>query len=89
MKSAFERFVALLCLLGCLLTSLQEGQGFVVDEDEEEEEERRKERRKRKKRKNREEDEALDEEDLDLIGLDVEPRETKQVWAQGDNHESR
>lgn len=39
----------------------------------------RKERRRRKKRKNREEDEALDDEDLDLIGVEVAPRETQQV----------
>ncbi|KAF1965153.1 transcription elongation factor spt6 [Bimuria novae-zelandiae CBS 107.79] len=57
----------------------QEGAGFIADEDEDEEEEvSRKERRRRKKRKNREEDEALDEEDLDLIGVDVEPREASQ-----------
>lgn len=60
---------------------MQEGAGFIADEDEDEEEEEvsRKERRRRKKRKNRAEDEALDEEDLDLIGLDVEPREASQV----------
>ncbi|KAF1917757.1 SH2 domain-containing protein [Ampelomyces quisqualis] len=49
----------------------QEGAGFVVDEDEEDEEAERK-RRRRKKRKNREVDEALDDEDLDLIGVEVE-----------------
>ncbi|KAF2260518.1 transcription elongation factor Spt6 [Lojkania enalia] len=56
-----------------------EGNGFVVDEDDEEEEERR-ERRRKKKRKNRdrERDEELDEEDLDLIGVDFEPREATQ-----------
>lgn len=63
-----------------LLTAVQEGAGFIADEDEDEEEEvSRKERRRRKKRKNREEDEALDEEDLDLIGVDVEPKEASQV----------
>ena len=63
-----------------MLTAVQEGAGFIADEDEDEEEEvSRKERRRRKKRKNREEDEALDEEDLDLIGVDVEPREASQV----------
>ncbi|KAF2119350.1 transcription elongation factor-like protein spt6 [Lophiotrema nucula] len=53
-----------------------EGSGFIVDEDDEEEEVRRKERRK-KKRKNRDRDreEALDEEDLDLIGVEFEPKE--------------
>ncbi|KAL5372344.1 hypothetical protein DPSP01_013579 [Paraphaeosphaeria sporulosa] len=57
----------------------EEGAGFIADEDEDEEEEvSRKERRRRKKRKNREEDEALDEEDLDLIGIEVEPREQAQ-----------
>lgn len=62
---------------------VQEGAGFIADEDEDEEEEiSRKERRRRKKRKNREEDEALDEEDLDLIGVDVEPREASQVRLQ-------
>ncbi|CAO2650067.1 Nn.00g013590.m01.CDS01 [Neocucurbitaria sp. VM-36] len=55
----------------------EEGEGFIADEDEEEEEEARK-RRRRKKRKNREADEALDDEDLDLIGVEVErPEETQ------------
>lgn len=36
-------------------------------------------RKKKKKRKNREVDEALDEEDLDLIGAEYEPREQTQV----------
>ncbi|EAT86717.2 transcription elongation factor Spt6 [Parastagonospora nodorum] len=55
----------------------QEGAGFVVDEDEEDEEAERK-RRRKKKRKNREVDEALDDEDLDLIGVEVErPDETQ------------
>lgn len=63
-----------------MLTAVQEGAGFIADEDDEEDEEvSRKERRRRKKRKNREEDEALDEEDLDLIGVEVEPREASQV----------
>ncbi|CAI6342465.1 unnamed protein product [Periconia digitata] len=56
----------------------EEGAGWVVDEEEEEEEVSRKERRRRKKRKNREEDEALDEEDLDLIGIEVENKDTSQ-----------
>jgi transcription elongation factor SPT6 len=51
-----------------------------VDEDDEEEEvEDRTARKRRKKRKNREV-EALDEEDLDLIGAEYEPREQTQVW---------
>ncbi|KAH7383811.1 transcription elongation factor-like protein spt6 [Pyrenochaeta sp. MPI-SDFR-AT-0127] len=55
----------------------EEGEGFIADEDEEEEEEARR-RRRRKKRKNREADEALDDEDLDLIGVEVErPEETQ------------
>lgn len=55
----------------------EEGAGFIADEDEEEEEEARR-RRRRKKRKNREADEALDDEDLDLIGVEVErPEETQ------------
>ncbi|KAF2008153.1 transcription elongation factor Spt6 [Amniculicola lignicola CBS 123094] len=56
-----------------------EGSGFVIDDDDEEEEDPA-ERRKRRKRKHRdrERDEALDEEDLDLIGIDTEPREAAQ-----------
>lgn len=62
------------------LTRVQEGAGFIADEDEEEDEvEDRAARRRRKKRKNREMDEALDEEDLDLIGVEYEPREQTQV----------
>jgi transcription elongation factor SPT6 len=61
-----------------LLTIIQEGEGFIADEDEEEEDEARK-RRRRKKRKNREADEALDDEDLDLIGVEVERPEEAQV----------
>lgn len=61
-----------------LLTSGKEGAGFIADEDEEEEEEARR-RRRRKKRKNREADEALDDEDLDLIGVEVERPEETQV----------
>ncbi|KAF2030272.1 transcription elongation factor Spt6 [Setomelanomma holmii] len=54
-----------------------EGAGFVVDEEEEDDAAERK-RRRRKKRKNREVDEALDDEDLDLIGIEVErPDETQ------------
>jgi hypothetical protein len=65
-----------------LLTGIQEGAGFIADEDEEdEEEEARRERRRRKKRKNREADEALDDEDLDLIGVEIEkPEETQVGW---------
>ena len=51
----------------------------MVDEDEEDEETERKRRRSRKKRKNREVDEALDDEDLDLIGVEVERPEETQV----------
>jgi hypothetical protein len=64
-----------------LLTKKQEGAGFVVDEDEEDEEAERK-RRRRKKRKNREVDEALDDEDLDLIGIEPDRPEQEQVWRQ-------
>ncbi|ORY11700.1 SH2 domain-domain-containing protein [Clohesyomyces aquaticus] len=56
-------------------------EGFIIDEDEDEgdEEEDRGQRRKKKKRKTRDRsDEALDEEDLDLIGVDYEPRDTTQ-----------
>lgn len=63
---------------GISLTTIQEGAGFVVDEDEDEEEEARR-RRRRKKRKNREVDEALDDEDLDLIGVEVERPDTEQA----------
>ncbi|KAF2792685.1 transcription elongation factor spt6 [Melanomma pulvis-pyrius CBS 109.77] len=56
-----------------------EGDGFIQDDDEEEDEvEDRGTRKKKKKRKNREVEEALDEEDLDLIGVDYEPREATQ-----------
>lgn len=61
-----------------MLTGKQEGAGFVVDEDDDDEEESRK-RRRRKKRKNREADEALDDEDLDLIGVEVERPDAEQV----------
>jgi len=54
----------------------EEGEGFIADEEEEEEEEARR-RRRRKKRKNREA-EALDDEDLDLIGVEVERHEETQ-----------
>ncbi|KAL6705067.1 Transcription elongation factor spt6 [Coniothyrium glycines] len=55
----------------------EEGEGFIADEEEEEEDEARK-RRRRKKRKNREAEEQLDEEDLDLIGIETaEPEEEK------------
>jgi transcription elongation factor SPT6 len=44
-------------------------EGFIVDEDEDDEDAReRKRARKKRRREEREEDEALDEEDLDLIG---------------------
>jgi transcription elongation factor SPT6 len=44
-------------------------EGFIVDEDEDEADAReRKRERKKRRREEREEDEALDEEDLDLIG---------------------
>ena len=49
-----------------------------MDEDEEDEEAERK-RRRKKKRKNREVDEALDDEDLDLIGVEVERPDETQV----------
>ncbi|KAF1951572.1 transcription elongation factor-like protein spt6 [Byssothecium circinans] len=57
-----------------------EGEGWVVDEEEEEEgvEDSRKERKRRKKRKHREAAEELDAEDLDLIGMEVEPKDTSQ-----------
>jgi hypothetical protein len=71
-----------------VLTAVQEGAGFIADEDEDEDEEttRKEQRRRRKKRKNREEDEALDEEDLDLIGVEVEPREQPQVRSHHGRH---
>jgi hypothetical protein len=79
-RTRSARLVAWCSCFGNILTIIQEGHGFVVDEDEDDEEEvSRKERRRRKKRKNREEDEALDDEDLDLIGIDVAPQETQQV----------
>lgn len=47
-------------------------EGFIVDEDEEDEaedsDERERRRRKKRRRAEREQEEALDEEDLDLIG---------------------
>ena len=59
---------------------MQEGEGFLVGDDEEDEvEEEVTARRRRKKKRAREIDEALDEEDLDLIGFDVEPREQQKV----------
>ncbi|KAF2737410.1 transcription elongation factor Spt6 [Polyplosphaeria fusca] len=54
----------------------EEGAGFIVNEDDEEDDHRK--RGRKKKRKHREQersDEELDEDDLDLIGLDVEPKE--------------
>lgn len=54
---------------------MQEGAGFIADEDDDEDEvEDRATRRKRKKRKNREVEEELDEEDMELIGVVNEPR---------------
>lgn len=51
---------------------LQIREGFIVDEDEEDEaedsDERERRRRKKRRRAEREQEEALDEEDLDLIG---------------------
>ena len=59
---------------------MQEGEGFLVGDDEEDEvEEEVTARKRRKKKRAREADEALDEEDLDLIGFDVEPREQRKV----------
>jgi transcription elongation factor SPT6 len=70
------------------LTVTQEGAGWVVDEDEEDEEgSRGRERRRKKKRKHRERersDDALDEEDLDLIGADYTPKEASQVGVASD-----
>lgn len=65
---------------GCLelLTGIQEGEGFIADEDEEDEIAERK-RRRRKRKKNRDEEEALDDEDLDLIGVEVERPAEEQV----------
>lgn len=54
----------------------------MVDEDDEDEEAERK-RRRRKKRKNREVDDALDDEDLDLIGVEVERPDETQAWHRG------
>jgi transcription elongation factor SPT6 len=59
----------------CMLTNPQEGEGWVVDEDEEDDGLSRRERRKKKRKKSRD-DGALDEEDLDLIGLDVVPQDS-------------
>jgi hypothetical protein len=61
-----------------VLMPSQEGAGFIAEDSDEEDEDRAA-RRKRKKRKNRELDETLDEEDLDLIGLETEPRDQQQV----------
>ncbi|KAI7613380.1 transcription elongation factor spt6, partial [Hortaea werneckii] len=47
-------------------------EGFIVDEEEDDDEDakqRRREKRKRRREQKEEEDEALDEEDLDLIGI--------------------
>jgi hypothetical protein len=61
-----------------VLTGSQEGEGFIADEDEEEDVAERK-RRRRKKRKEREEEDILDDEDLDLIGVEVERPAEEQV----------
>ncbi|KAJ4326269.1 Transcription elongation factor spt6 [Neodidymelliopsis sp. IMI 364377] len=53
----------------------KEGAGFIADEEEEDEEDARRERRRRKKRKNREAEEGLDDDDLDLIGVERPERE--------------
>jgi len=54
----------------------------VDDEEEEDEVEERSARRKKRRRKERERsDDALDEEDLDLIGGHLQPREAPQVLA--------
>lgn len=63
-----------------MLTDGQEGEGFIADDDDEEEEEvAERRRRRKKKRKNREAEEALDDEDLDLIGVEVERPAEEQV----------
>jgi transcription elongation factor SPT6 len=50
----------------------------VVDEEEDDEDESARKRRRRKKRKDREADDVLDDEDLDLIGVEVDrPAETQ------------
>ncbi|EMD86378.1 hypothetical protein COCC4DRAFT_193668 [Bipolaris maydis ATCC 48331] len=61
------------------------GEGFIADDDDEEEEEEVAERRRRrkKKRKNREAEEALDDEDLDLIGVEVERPAEEQRLKRG------
>jgi hypothetical protein len=78
-KTRYARFVFGAAASVALLILDQEGAGFIADEDEDEDEVSRKERRRRKKRKNREEEEGLDEDDMDLIGLPVESRETQPV----------
>lgn len=55
---------------------LQVQEGFIVDEEDDEGVQ---ERRRRKRRREEREDEALDEEDLDLIGETFAPRESTQV----------
>jgi transcription elongation factor SPT6 len=62
-----------------VLTSSQEGEGFIADEDDEEDEIAERKRKRRKRKKNREEEEALDDEDLDLIGVEVERPAEEQV----------
>jgi transcription elongation factor SPT6 len=62
-----------------VLTGSQEGEGFIADEDEEEDDVAERKRRRRRKRKEREEEDVLDDEDLDLIGLEVERPAEEQV----------
>ncbi|XP_014562115.1 hypothetical protein COCVIDRAFT_85053 [Bipolaris victoriae FI3] len=60
------------------------GEGFIADDDDEEEEEvAERRRRRKKKRKNREAEEALDDEDLDLIGVEVERPAEEQRLKRG------
>jgi hypothetical protein len=71
-------------VIRAFLTFSQIREGFIVDEDEEEEEdgvdpEERRQRRKRKRRQEREEEAQLDEEDLDLIGENIDGWEGKQT----------
>lgn len=55
---------------------MQVQEGFIVDEEDDEE---MQEKRRRKRRREEREDEVLDEEDLDLIGETIAPREPSQV----------
>jgi hypothetical protein len=80
MRKPYKLYVHMIWSSWIPLTALQEGRGFIADDDDDDDVEARSARRKRKKRKNREIDEELDEEDLDLIGIEVEPKEKPQVW---------